>query len=158
MTHILLDIKYTNMATILHDRMVGEKMIRDWCDYNEHTLVRPPITHVFPSTYVKKRFDHNSEINKRLQNESTDIMINYSFLNDSPDEIFNSRYQGYTSVGILKESHISIHTYPELNSIQIDFFSCKQLDRQKNIVFMENVLRKKDSLNYRLQFIDRRIT
>jgi S-adenosylmethionine decarboxylase proenzyme len=38
------------------------------------------------------------------------------------DEIFTNG--GYTCVFLLKESHCSIHTYPEHASAFIDFFTC----------------------------------
>lgn len=35
--------------------------------------------------------------------------------------------QGITSVGIIGESHISIHTWPELNFCHVEIFSCRKL-------------------------------
>lgn len=35
--------------------------------------------------------------------------------------------QGLTSVGIVGESHISIHTWPELNFCHVEIFSCREL-------------------------------
>ena len=32
---------------------------------------------------------------------------------------------------------ISIHTYPETNTIYADIFSCKELDKEKNIEFIK---------------------
>ena len=55
MTHILLNIKYRNREPILTDDKLGEKLIIDWTNFNEHVLVKRPLMHVFPSTYVAKK-------------------------------------------------------------------------------------------------------
>ena len=133
MTHILLDIKYKNTYPILFDTNRGESIIKDWCDYNNHLLVMPPISYIFP-TY-----------NERINNN--EVKLDYPNLDCS--------YNGYTSIALLKESHISIHTYPEKNYIQIDFFSCKSLDKRQNIEYVERVFKKSDTLKFNLQFINR---
>lgn len=37
---------------------------------------------------------------------------------------FKFKPQGVTMIALLKESHLSFHTYPELNYIAIDLFTC----------------------------------
>jgi len=46
-----------------------------------------------------------------------------------------SRYKewGYSGVVIIAESHISIHTYPELSYVSIDVYSCREFDKDKVI-------------------------
>ena len=127
MTHILLNIKYKQREPILTIDKIGEKLIRDWTIYNEHHLVKDPIMYNFPSVYVKNN-------------------IQYSF-----------DYNGYTGLGLLSESHISIHTYPEKNIIHIDFFSCKQLNQDKNIDFIEKTLEKDKSIIFDVTFINREL-
>lgn len=150
MSHILLDIKYDNIEPILYDKSVGEKLIYNWCNYNNHDLVMPPISYVFPSVSIYK--NNNSTINKK-NDYNTNISQNYSLLNDYD----NIEYNGYTSIGILKESHISIHTYPELNSIQLDLFSCKMIDEEHNKLFVEKYLNKKNAIKFKFSFLKRKI-
>ena len=129
MSHILLDIKYKNTEPLLYDKNRGEYIIINWCEFNNHFLVMQPISYIFPLKYEAGTF-HSSTAN----------------------------YQhGYTSVGILKESHISIHTYPELNSIQIDFFSCNKLNKRQNIEYMERIFNKSKSVIFDCKFIDRKL-
>ena len=151
MSHILLDIKYENIESILYDKSIGEKLIYNWCNYNNHDLVMPPISYVFPSVSVYKTND--SSINKK-NDYNTNISQNYSLLNDYNDKI---EYSGYTSIGILKESHISIHTYPELNSVQLDLFSCKMIDEDRNKLFVEKYLNKNNAIKFEFTFLKRKI-
>lgn len=144
MCHILLDIKYECIETLLYHHTEGENIIKSWCEFNNHSLVMSPITHIFPTVTMKN-------------NDADELSLfkNYSILNNINENIVE--YNGYTSIGILKESHISIHTYPELNSIQIDFFSCKKLDKKKNEQFMRDTFKKSKVVKYDLKFIERPI-
>ena len=40
---------------------------------------------------------------------------------------------GFTLLSLLKESHVSIHTYPESNSLFVDVFTCGSTNPQKII-------------------------
>lgn len=154
MTHILLDIKYKNTESVLYDKNRGESIIKTWCEYNNHHLVMPPLTHVFPSAKEK-----NTE--KKIEGFFHSSLQNYDYDDYQTSEIQSVNggdwYNGYTSIGLLKESHISIHTYPEYNCIQIDFFSCKELNKRQNIDFAERVFKKSNAKKFDLQFIKRSI-
>ena len=43
---------------------------------------------------------------------------------------------GISGIALLCESHVSIHTYPETQTIYADIFSCRDLDKGKNIEFI----------------------
>ena len=144
MTHILLNIKYKNRESILIDDTIGKKLIVDWTNYNLHTLVKEPIMYVFPAAYIMKKND-----NEELYYHNVDMNEN--------DVVRKLDYCGYTGLGLLSESHISIHTYPEKNTIHIDFFSCKQLDEDKNKDFIEKRLKQKESIIFQLTFINREL-
>ena len=47
---------------------------------------------------------------------------------------------GYTGLVLLAESHASIHTYPETNTIFIDLFSCRELSETDNKTFLDDYL------------------
>jgi S-adenosylmethionine/arginine decarboxylase-like enzyme len=151
MTHILLNIKYNNKEKVLTDEKEGEKIIIRWCNFNQHTLVMQPIMHVFPSTYITK---NDKNISWDIENLANDgYLDNYMYINNDVIKTYN--YNGYTGIGILKESHISIHTYPEKNYMNVDFFSCRQLDKEKNTEFINNIFNKKRSTIFDVNFIDR---
>lgn len=128
MTHILLDIKYFHREEILIQPNLGEKMIYDWVKFNNHNLIQKPVMYVFPPPSEYK----NTKCN-------------------------DNDYQGYTGFGILLESHISIHTYPENNCITIDFYSCKQLDEKCNNNFIKKYFQKNKNDIFSIQFIERNI-
>lgn len=154
MTHILLNIEYNERVKILTDEKVGKRMIEEWCTFNGHTLVKTPEMIVFPSTYIQKKnssklWDIDNYANDGLQN--TFSFFNYS----NNDVIMEQPYHGYTGIGILKESHISIHTYPEERCMHVDFFSCKQLNYNENINFVEKYFDKSNTKKWKVEFIDR---
>ena len=52
--------------------------------------------------------------------------------------------QGVTALGLLAESHISIHTWPETGYAAADVFTCgSNCDPQKACRFLSNLLRSK---------------
>lgn len=46
---------------------------------------------------------------------------------------------GITAVAVISESHIVVHTSPEIHKLHLDIFSCKSFDKAKvyNLVDME---------------------
>ena len=56
------------------------------------------------------------------------VRIEYSIVNAGATIIGMEKYmllpQGYTIFFVLKESHVSVHSYPECNSMFIDIFTC----------------------------------
>ena len=151
MTHILINIKYTDLEQILIDEKYGERFIIEWTNHNNHTLVQRPIMHIFPSTYIKKE-------NNIFFDTMTDLIEdNFSYINKKEQIISDYKYYGYTGIGILSESHISIHTYPEQRILHIDFFSCKQLDSNHNNVFINKYLKKSNTKVFDVKYINRQL-
>ena len=131
-------------------------MIHEWCNFNQHTLVTRPTMHVFPSTYIEKKDKRMPWDIHNYPNETS--YTNYSYINnESNDVVKNYNYNGYTGIGILMESHISIHTYPEQNCMYIDFFSCRYLDKTKNKHFIEHYFEKSKTTIFDVQFINRKL-
>ena len=52
--------------------------------------------------------------------------------------------RGITGFILLAESHISIHTWPEINYVAIDIFSCgKNSQPYKGLEYLKNIFRPK---------------
>ena len=57
---------------------------------------------------------------------------------------------GISGIALLCESHVTIHTYPETQTIYGDLFSCKYLDKQQNIDFINKYQIKSQNLDFHL--------
>ena len=60
--------------------------------------------------------------------------------------------QGVTVLCLLSESHISIHTYPELGNCYVDIFTCGNCNPKKGIDMIINQLYPG---TYKLEYADR---
>ena len=63
---------------------------------------------------------------------------------------------GLSLMIILAESHISAHTYPELNSLMIDIFTCSSEAMTRNIG--KDILDYLKPENYKMTMVDRGFT
>jgi S-adenosylmethionine decarboxylase len=78
-----------------------------------------------------------------IKTKKKDILRNKKFLQEKLQSIsniletnvvdkifykFKKGGRGVTGLLLLKESHISIHTWPEFSSATIDIFSCKRIN------------------------------
>lgn len=59
---------------------------------------------------------------------------------------------GVTGIVILAESHLSIHTWPELNFFSLDVYSCGEKDP---MVAVDFILRDFQARHYNIQIIKR---
>ena len=54
-----------------------------------------------------------------------------------------SPYQGISGVAVIQESHISIHTWPELSYAAIDVFMCGKAEPAKSIAVFKSYFKPK---------------
>ena len=111
----------TNADKILFEEEKGKEIINNWIDLNSHTLLKKLDFYTFPpmKNYLVK---YNLNLYNKISKEDPDIL----------------NLSGYTGVGILSESHITIHTYPEEKKLALDLYSCKNIDENINIQFIKN--------------------
>src|SRR6185312_4002180 len=57
----------------------------------------------------------------------------YMFEYQAPDPA----YSGVSGLVVIAESHIAIHTFPELDYFTMDIFSCKNFDHEKAIAYIK---------------------
>ena len=57
---------------------------------------------------------------------------------------------GFTLVSLLKESHVSIHTYPESKAVFVDVFTCGNADTQKIIDIIISYFQPKQCMSKKL--------
>jgi S-adenosylmethionine decarboxylase len=60
----------------------------------------------------------------------------YMFEYQAPDPA----YSGVSGIVVIAESHIAIHTFPELDYFTMDIFSCKNFDHEKAIQYIKGAL------------------
>ena len=60
--------------------------------------------------------------------------------------------QGVTALCLLSESHISIHTYPELGNCYVDIFTCGNCNPK---VGVDVIIQKLNPNSYDLKYVDR---
>mgnify|MGYP001176264979 FL=1 len=86
------------------------------------TMILPPITVKFPhSTCEMSRILQKLE-EEGLQASKTAMQIRADLKNRKEESY------GYSTFVMIAESHLSIHTFPELNYISFDCYSCKYFD------------------------------
>jgi len=87
----------------------------------------------------------------KLNNLTT---IDNPIVHTFPVNIIDSNLSpGYSVLQCLKESHVSIHTYPEYDKAHLDLFSCTILSEDINNRFFKEYF-----CDYKYQFIDRTFT
>ena len=62
----------------------------------------------------------------------------YMFEYQAPDPA----YSGVSGLVVIAESHIAIHTFPELDYFTMDIFSCKNFDHEKAIDYIRKRFRR----------------
>ena len=60
--------------------------------------------------------------------------------------------QGVTVICLLSESHISIHTYPELGNCYVDIFTCGDCNPK---IGVDIIIEQLHSKSYDLKYVDR---
>src|SRR5262249_38035201 len=64
----------------------------------------------------------------------------YMFEYQAPDPA----YSGVSGLVVIAESHIAIHTFPELDYFTMDIFSCKNFDHEKAIAYIRDAFDVKE--------------
>ena len=64
----------------------------------------------------------------------------YMFEYQAPDPA----YSGVSGLVVIAESHIAIHTFPELDYFTMDIFSCKNFDHEKAIEYIRDAFEVKE--------------
>lgn len=65
-----------------------------------------------------------------------------------PIIVEGTKRPGYTGFVIIEESHISIHTFTDKLTANIDIFSCKDLDVKKVVEYIKKKFRARNTKIY----------
>lgn len=96
------------------------------------TMILPPVTVKFPHA--------TCELNRVLQSLQSEELGQSKTAEKIKNDLKNRKEEsyGYSTFVMIAESHLSIHTFPELGYISFDCYSCKYFDT----ALVENLLNK----------------
>lgn len=130
--HLMIDALCNNPEN-LAKADIGVSFLEDVVEKIDMTMILPPVTVKFPHAVsemerilsrLEKEGLHKSETANSIRND----------LKMRKDEAY-----GYSSFVMIAESHLSIHTFPELGYISFDCYSCKFFDSEKVVnIFQEH--------------------
>ena len=145
--HLMIDAITIDAKKIV-EATVGITFLEEVVRRIDMTMILPPITVKFP--HATSEMDR---ILKRLENEGPADSSTANSIREDLRQRNDDAY-GYSSFVMIAESHISIHTFPELNYISFDCYSCKYFETDKVIeIFKEYFELKK----LEVQVIKRRV-
>ena len=96
------------------------------------TMILPPVTVKFPHA--------TSELSRILEKLKSEGLSHSKTAAQIELDLKNRKEEsyGYSTFVMIAESHLSIHTFPELNYISFDCYSCKYFDTS----LVENLLKE----------------
>ncbi len=145
--HYMVDALVSRSGN-LADPSVFIKCVEDIVVSIDMTMILPPVTVKFPHAV--------SELNRiveRLEEEGlADCKTAMAIKQDIKQRQEES--YGYSTFVMIAESHLSIHTFPELNYFSFDCYSCKDFDHSE----VERVIRSHFPISkYEAQICPRRV-
>lgn len=130
--HVMVDavvIDNKKLAS-LNEPEVGRSLLESIVDEIDMTMILPVITVQFPHNACEMRRILESLTKEGLANSETAQRI----INDLQYRQLQS--YGYSSLAMIAESHLSIHTFPEERFFTFDCYSCKDFDDSKIRIIM----------------------
>tara|TARA_R100000426_G_scaffold3661_1_gene5949 strand:- start:5850 stop:6314 length:465 start_codon:yes stop_codon:yes gene_type:complete len=122
--HLMIDAVVKNPESLVSPE-VGVSMLEAIIEEIDMTMILPPVTVKFPhATCEMKR------VLQDLESEGLGESKSAKDLRNKLQERKNESY-GYSSFAMIAESHLSIHTFPELEYFSFDCYSCKSFDVEK---------------------------
>ena len=122
--HLMIDAVVKSPESLVSPE-TGVIMLEAIIEEIDMTMILPPVTVKFPhATCEMKRVQQDLEFEGLGESKSA------KELRSKLQERKNESY-GYSSFAMIAESHLSIHTFPELEYFSFDCYSCKSFDVEK---------------------------
>jgi len=119
--HLLVDaIAASN--DLLVDADLGNRLLEKIVERIDMTMILPPLTVKFPHAIC--------ELNRVLEKLEAEGLADCKTAKGIKKDLQLRKEEsyGYSSFVMIAESHISIHTFPELGYFSFDCYSCKDFD------------------------------
>ena len=116
--HLMVDALVKDGDTLTKPA-IGVKMIEDIIEKIDMTMILPPVTVNFPHAIC--------EMTRVVQNLEAEGLGNSKAATELRKHLAERKNEsyGYSTFAMIAESHLSIHTFPELNYLSFDCYSCK---------------------------------
>lgn len=122
----------------LLDPGAGESLLEEIVRKIDMTMILPPVTVKFPHAVCEM-----TKVLQDLKEEGLGDSKTAKNLETKLKERNDESY-GYSTFAMIAESHLSIHTFPELMYFSFDCYSCKSFDTQAVIEAIKNQFKVKD--------------
>ena len=119
--HLMIDA-LTNSSEKLCKPETAISFLEDVVEKIDMTMILPPVTVKFPHSTCEMTRILEKLQSEGLENSKTAVEIKKDLKNRKEESY------GYSTFVMIAESHLSIHTFPELNYISFDCYSCKYFD------------------------------
>jgi len=119
--HLLVDCIVKD-PEILVDADLGNRILSRIVHDIDMTMILPPVTVNFPHAIC--------EMTRVVQNLEAEGLGNSKAATELRKHLAERKNEsyGYSTFAMIAESHLSIHTFPELNYFSFDCYSCKSFD------------------------------
>lgn len=116
--HITIDAVVTN-STALNSAEIGVRFLERLIEEIDMTMILPPITCKFPHAV--------SEMNRYLQSLESEGLTDCRTADKIRSNLRERVEQtyGYSTIVMIAESHLTIHTFPSAGFVSFDCYSCK---------------------------------
>ena len=145
--HLVVDAICEDKRALLEAQQ-GNKALQDIVGKIDMTMILPPVSVEFPHAV--------SEMTRVLQGldeeglgESQTARLLRQSLQGRVDQAY-----GYSTFLMIAESHLSLHTFPEMDYLTFDCYSCKDFDHE---LVMELLTKAFGVTNAKTSIIDRAV-
>lgn len=115
-------VQKEDKSSSLNDSSFGVKIVNKIVDSIDMTLIVPPITVEFPHNKCELRRILNKLESEGQRDSLTASQIRYA-LQERQEQTY-----GWSTIAMVAESHIAIHTFPDQGFVTADVYSCKYFD------------------------------
>ena len=129
--HLMLDVVVDENADLCSPE-IGVNILEDIVEAIDMTMILPPVTVKFPHS--------TCELARVLKDLEAEGLGDSNTANDLRTKLKERKEEsyGYSTFVMIAESHLSIHTFPELNYFSFDCYSCKWFDKDKVVAAISN--------------------
>jgi S-adenosylmethionine decarboxylase len=147
--HLMIDgLVSSERIHTLHDSTHGIDFLERIVHGIDMTMILPPLTVKFPHAI--------SEMNRVLESLEKEGLANSETANQIRWNLKNRVEQtyGYSTLVMIAESHLSLHTFPEDGFATFDAYSCKDFDHEMILRLWDEVFGAGEKS---VNIVDRRI-